>query len=196
MVTVTRDPIADMLSEEAKSTGRAWGWLLAFAIVHVVTGVLAVGFAVFATLASVVVLGILLLIAAVAQIGAAIWAWDWKGFFLFLLLGVLYAVTGSLAILNPAATAEALTLMLAAAFLVAGIFRTVVALAERFPSWGWVFCGGIVNLLLGLAILRHWPGSGLWALGLFVGVELIISGAIWTTIAVEVRNEVARGIGD
>jgi len=195
MTSASNDPIADMLSEDAKSIRRTWGWFLALGIVQIVVGTLAVGFAFSATLASVIMLGILLLIAAGAQIAAAIWARNWRGFFLFLLLGVLYAVTGFLAILHPAAAAEGLTLLLAAAFLVGGIFRIIFALAADFPSWGWVFCNGIIGLLLGVAILWQWPASGLWVLGMFVGIDLIVSGVTWTTIAAAVRNDVARWIG-
>jgi uncharacterized membrane protein HdeD (DUF308 family) len=78
--------------------------------------------------------------------------------------------------------------MLAAAFLVGGFFRVIVALMERFPYWGWVLCNGGISLLLGIAILQQWPESGLWVLGLFVGIELLMSGVTWTMFAVGVRK--------
>jgi uncharacterized membrane protein HdeD (DUF308 family) len=149
MSTAAQIRFADVLTEEANRVRKNWGWFLALGIVQIVVGMLAVSFAFSATLASVVTLGILLLIAAGAQMAAAIWAWDWRGFFLFLLLAILYAVTGFLMLQQPLLAAEGLTLMLAAAFLVGGMFRIVIALVERFPSWGWVLCNGIITVLLG-----------------------------------------------
>src|SRR5262249_51381258 len=152
MTTVAQDRIADMLSEEATQVRKNWGWFLALGIVQIIVGALAVCFAFSASLVSVVTLGVLLLIAAGAQMGAALWARDWSGFFLFLLIGVLYAVTGFLMLQHPLLAAEGLTLMLATAFLVGGMFRIIIALVERFPSWGWVLFNGAITVLLGIAI--------------------------------------------
>jgi uncharacterized membrane protein HdeD (DUF308 family) len=192
MATIANDRIAGMLTEEANSIRKNWGWFLALGIVLIIAGTLAVGFAVSATLASVVTLGILLLIAAGAQTAAAIWARGWSGFFLYLLLGVLYAVAGLLTLQYPLLAAEGLTLMLAAAFLVGGVYRIVVALVERFPAWGWVLCNGIIAVLLGIAIWQQWPESGLWVLGLFVGIDLIVNGVTWSVLAFGVGNGVAQ----
>ena len=195
MATIANDRITGLLTEAATSVRKNWGWFLALGIVQIVAGMLAVAFAVTATLASVVTLGILLLIAAGAQTAAAIWARGWGGFFLSLLIGVLYAVTGFLTLQHPLLAAEGLTLMLAAAFIVGGVFRITIALVERFPSWGWVLLNGAITVLLGIAIWQQWPESGLWVLGLFVGIDLIVNGVTWSVLAVGVRNGVARLTG-
>jgi uncharacterized membrane protein HdeD (DUF308 family) len=192
MASIANDRVADMMMEEANGIRKSWGWFLALGIVQIVAGMLAAGFAFTATLASVVAVGILLLIAAAAQTAAAIWARDWGGFFLFLLLGVLYAVVGFVTLMHPVVAAESLTLMLAAAFLIGGVYRIVVALVGRFASWGWVLLNGVVTVLLGVAILQQWPGSGLWVLGTFVGIDLIVNGVTWSALAVGVRNGLAR----
>jgi uncharacterized membrane protein HdeD (DUF308 family) len=95
----------------------------------------------------------------------------------------------------PLAAAESLTLMLAATFLIGGMYRMIVAAVERFPSWGWVLFNGIVTFLLGIAVWRQWPESGLWVLGMFVGIDLIMNGMTWSVLAVGVRNGVARLAG-
>jgi uncharacterized membrane protein HdeD (DUF308 family) len=184
-----------MVTEEANSIRKNWGWFLALGIVQIVGGIFAAGFAFTATMASVVTVGILLLIAAGAQTAMAIRARDWSGFFLFLLVGLLYAVTGFVMLMHPVVAAESLTLMLAAAFLVGGGYRIVVALVGRFPSWGWVVVNGVVTMFLGIAILQQWPGSGLWVIGLFVGIDLIVNGVTWSVLAVGVRNAAASVTG-
>ena len=44
------------------------------------------------------------------------------------------------------------------------------------PGWGWQVADGLVTLALGLLVLAEWPGSGLWVIGLFVGIDLIFYG--------------------
>jgi uncharacterized membrane protein HdeD (DUF308 family) len=196
MSTVANERLEGMLTEEASSVRKSWGWFLALGIVQIVAGMLAVSFAFSATVASVVTLGVLLLVAGGAQVGAAIWARDWSGFFLFLLVGVLYAVAGLFTLQQPVLAAESVTLMLAAAFVVGGVFRIIVALVERFPSWGWVLANGAIAVLLGIAIWQQWPASGLWVIGMLVGIDLIVNGVTWSALAVVVRNGLARLTGN
>jgi uncharacterized membrane protein HdeD (DUF308 family) len=172
-----------------------WGWFVVLGIVQIVVGTLAVGFAFSSTLASVVILGVLLLIAAGAQMALAMLARDWDGFYLFLLLGFLYGVAGFLTLQYPRLAAEGLTLMVAALLLVVGLFRIAVALLDHFPSWGWVLFNGVVAILLGLAIWQQWPASGLWVVGMLVGIELIVNGVTWSVLAVGVRTGPARLTG-
>ncbi len=192
MTTIVEERIVGVLTEEATWVKKHWGWFLALGIVQMIVGALAVSFAFSATLVSVVTLGVLLLVAAGAQTAAAILARDWGGFFLSLLVGVLYAVVGLLTLRHPLLAAEGLTLMLAAAFLAGGTLRIILALLDQFPSWGWVLFHGFISVLLGIAIWGQWPTSGLWVLGMFVGIDLIVNGVTWSALAVGVRNELAR----
>ena len=98
MSTLAQDRFNEALREEALRARKNWGWFLGLGIVQIIVGVLAVSFAFSATIASVVLLGVLLLIAGGAEFAAAVLARDWRGFFLFLLLGILYTVTGMLAL--------------------------------------------------------------------------------------------------
>lgn len=192
MATVGTDRLTGTFNEEAKRIRNIWGWFLALGIIQIVVGVFALSFAFSATLASVLLLGILLVIAAGAQLTAAFWARDWRGFFVFCLVGLLYLVTGLLMFQHPLLAAESLTLLLAAALLVGGTFRIVVAVTERFPAWGWVFFNGILTALLGLLIWQEWPWTGLWVLGTFVGIDLILNGMTWSIVAIAVRSGLAQ----
>jgi uncharacterized membrane protein HdeD (DUF308 family) len=192
MKTLTNDQITGMMTEEAKSIRKNWRWFVALGSVQIVAGALAVGFAFSATLASVVTLGVLLLIAGGAQMAAALLARNWDGFYLFLLLAFLYAVAGFLTLQNPLLAAEGLTLMLAALFLVVGLFRIAVALVDHVPSWGWLLFNGVVTVLLGLAIWQQWPESGLWVVGMLVGIELIVNGVTWSVMAIGLRKGPAQ----
>lgn len=165
-----------------------WGWFLALGLLMVVLGVLAVGASMFTTLLSIVLLGTLLVIAGVAEIGYAFWLRCWTGFIPNLLTGVLYLVVGGYTLVHPAASAVALTLLLAVIFLISGIFRVVSSIWLRFQDWGWVFFSGLISILLGAMILGEWPESGLWVLGLFIGIDLIFAGWTWVFLSLGARN--------
>ncbi len=171
---------------------KSWGWLLAFGIVLVVVGTLAVGASFITTLATVVAFGVLLLVGGGAQIVGAFFSRKWSGFFLQLLAGVLYLVVGLLMVSNPLIAAAGLTLLLAAFFLVGGVARIVVAVSERFENWGWVLLNGVVTLLLGILIWRGWPASALWVIGLFVGIEMIFCGWSWVMLGLTARRIACR----
>jgi hypothetical protein len=74
-----------------------------------------------------------------------------------------------------------LTLLLAVYFFVDGISEIIAALKIKpDQGWGWVLFNGVIALLLGIMIWRQWPMSGQWAIGVLVGVHILITG--WTMI--------------
>ena len=142
---------------------------------------MAIGRACLMTLASMVFFGWLLIIAGVVEAVHSFWRQrNWSGFFLDLLTGLLYAVVGLLVVSNPLQTSAALTLMISMFLIFGGVFRIAAALSVRYPHWGWVLLHGIVQLTLGVMIWKHWPVSGLWVIGLFIGIEIFSNG--WTLV--------------
>jgi uncharacterized membrane protein HdeD (DUF308 family) len=170
-----------------ESLREIWAFLLAMGIVLMVLGAVAVGSSFIATLATVVVFGILLVIGAILQVVTALWGRSWKGFFLQLLAGVLYLIAGVFMIQNPLEPAVGLTFLVAVCLAVGGTLRIVLSLMERFDGWGWALLNGVVSLLLGAAIWSQWPLSGLRFIGLFVGIEMILSGVSWVMVGLAVR---------
>jgi uncharacterized membrane protein HdeD (DUF308 family) len=163
-----------------KLRGRS-GWILAIGILLATLGTIAIFAGVAATVATVMVFGWLLLFAGLAQLFHAFSHRDWHGFLLDLLLGVLYTVTGVLLLASPIGGAETLTLLMAAFFLVSGLFRLGAAFGGGLPHAGSVALSGAINVALGLLIYVQWPASGLWVIGLFVGIDLVFSG--WSLVA-------------
>ena len=47
-----------------------------------------------------------------------------------------------------------------------------IILAFNMKPWVGVVFSGVITLLLGLIILAHWPVSGLYILGLFLGIMI------------------------
>ena len=52
----------------------------------------------------------------------------------------------------------------------------------------WVLIDGIITLLLGLMIYMQWPSSSAWAIGILVGVSMIISGVTRVMLSLAVRK--------
>jgi uncharacterized membrane protein HdeD (DUF308 family) len=157
-----------------------WGWYLAVGILLILLGTIAFTDVFAATLVSVLLFGWILIVAGFFQLIHAFRTRGWKGVILHIALGALYVVVGCLTIAKPLASALSLSLLLGAFFLAMGISRSIGALSMKFPSWGWTFFGGIVDLILGVLLLIHWPATALWVIGLFVAIELLFAG--WTLI--------------
>jgi uncharacterized membrane protein HdeD (DUF308 family) len=189
----TQTPPPAMWAAGPPLTKNDWVWLLVYGILEIVVGLLAMGSAFIATLLSVVFLGILLLVAGGVQIVSGV-ATRGKGLWVHLLAGIVYAIAGFLVVQHPLATAVGLTLMMAAAFLFGGIIRIAMALADRMPGWGYVLANGIITAVLGLMLWRRWPEDSLWVIGLFVGIDIFISGVTWVMLALAARN-LTKGAG-
>ena len=67
-------------------------------------------------------------------------------------------------------------MVLAALFIVGGLFRVVGASAIQFPRWGTVF-SGLVSVALGVYLLATWRTAGTYFIGIAIGVDLIFDGA-------------------
>src|SRR5215831_18134345 len=135
MSTLTQSHLTNVLAHELEGLRKAWGWLLVLGILLTIVGFMAIGSAFIVGLITVIVIGVLLMVGGVVDILSAFWAHCWRGFWLHLLAGILYAVLGFLLVQRPVAAAAGFTIVLAAAFLVGGLFRIVSALVDRFPGW-------------------------------------------------------------
>ena len=164
-----------------------WWAFLALGIALVLIGSLCIIQPLVATLASVVLLGFLLLAGGIAQIVSSFWAGKWSGMLLHLLIGALYVIVGFLIIDAPVENTLLLTKILAIFLIVVGVFDILSALIQRFHGWGWVLLNGGITLLLGLLINRQWPSSALWVIGLFVGIEMIFNGWAWIMLSLGLK---------
>lgn len=164
------------------------GWFLALGILLIIAGTLAIIYDMAATMLSVLFFGWLLIAAGALEAVQSFWQPKWGGFFLHFFLGILGVVVGFHLVSSPAAGALVLTLVMGLYFLVIGIFRAVTALAMRFPNWGWVFFSGVISFILGLMIKQQWPYSGLFIIGLFIGIDLIFSGWSYVMLALAAKK--------
>jgi uncharacterized membrane protein HdeD (DUF308 family) len=172
---------------------KKWGWLLAVGIIQLILGMVGLGLTLGLTLITILIYGILLLIGGGAQIVHAFTTKGWKGLVLHLLIAVLYVLAGIIIIAKPLAASLILTLCIGFVLLTAGILRSIMAFRFKgCKNWFWPLLSGMVSVLLGLMIINQWPVSGLWVIGLFVAVELIVNG--WSSIMIALVARKAQGI--
>jgi uncharacterized membrane protein HdeD (DUF308 family) len=166
-----------------------WGWIVALGVVYTVAGFIALGSVAMATVVSVFVVGVMMIVAGVAEVISAFQIKTWGKFLLWVLLGLLYVVAGFVTFQNPLLAAVLLTLILGASLVASGIMRIILAFSmKRETPWIWVALSGAVTLLLGVLILMRWPVSSLYILGLFLGIDLIVAGASWVGIGLGLRR--------
>jgi uncharacterized membrane protein HdeD (DUF308 family) len=187
-MSITGTPGPFRAPENLAELHQHWLLFLILGCAVSLVGTLAIIFSVIATLATVTIFGTFLLLAGVMHLVNAITGRNWRGFFVHLLIGVLYAVAGIVMLNHPLGAAAGLTLMIAAIFMAGGILRIIVSLVERFYAWPLVLLGGFVSLFLGVFIWRHLPEASLLVIGLFVGIELVFSGCSWVMLALTVRT--------
>ena len=155
-------------------------WFLVIGIALTIIGVIAVGSAELMTIVSVMFFGWLLILGGLFEVIHGFARRPWSGFFINLLAGVLYAVAGIVMVTNPALAAVTLTLLIAFMLIIAGLFRLFIAFSTSLHHRGWLILNGAISILLGVMIWSSWPVSGLWVIGMFVGIDMIFDG--WTEI--------------
>ena len=180
-MTNSSDTLQDLRAGTDVTPLRAkWGWIVALGVIYVVAGFVALGSIMTATVASVLIVGVMMIIAGVAELINAFQIKSWGKFLIWALLGVLYIMAGFVTFENPVFAAVLLTLLLGASLVASGIMRIFLAFhMKRETPWIWVAFSGVITLLLGLLILARWPINSVYILGLFLGIDLIMAGIGW-----------------
>ena len=147
-------------------------------IATIVLGLLAVLTPFMAGEAMLVIIGVLITAAGVLRL---IWTFaaptPGKGFSK-VLLGVLTIVAGLMIMANPVLASGTLSILLATYLLMDGIVEFIVAMTlEGIPGRGWLMTGGLVSVSLGCLMFFQYPLSGVYAIGVLLGVKLIMVGS-------------------
>ena len=157
------------------------GFLIFLGVLTVIFGIMAVGAPLLTGVAVSMFVGFLLLGSGIARIVHAFKAKQWGTGIWGTIIGLLGAVAGLLMIFRPVIGLTTLTLLLAFYFLVDGICEIIAAFKIKpDQGWGWMLFNGIIAFLLGFMIWRQWPVSGAWAIGVLVGVHILMVG--WSMI--------------
>lgn len=165
---------------------------LFFGIALLILGALAIGSQFLFTIGTVIFFGALMLVAGIAELVHIIASKKRNKMIFNILSALAYIVTGCLTLWNPLVGALSLTLIMGVFFLFAGGVRVAYGLAHRDEDrWVWFVLGGVINFILGMMIMMGWPATGLWMIGLFVGIEMIFHGTSWIMLAMMLKSKKA-----
>ncbi len=147
-------------------------------VVLVILGTIAVALPRFAAIAATDFLGWLLLFSGLFGAVSLVSSTRAPGYWSSLLLAILTAILGFVLAWYPLQGAITLTMLLTAYFLVQGIATFIFAFSVKGETGRWVLLllSGVVDLLLAGLVIAEWPSTDLWVLGLFVGVNMMLTG--------------------
>jgi uncharacterized membrane protein HdeD (DUF308 family) len=194
MSVETQTPLSDPITEETRQIGNRWGHFLVLGFMLVLLGTLAIFYSLQAALVAMETLGIILVAGGLVQAFTSFWAGGWRGFFVQLILGILYAVAGTMMIRHPAIAAEAVTLLLALSYIAGGLIRLAFAVTHRVVGGGWILLNGVITFALGLMIWSKWPWDSLLVVGLFLGIDLVFLGWSWVMLGFAVRPRSGQAV--
>jgi uncharacterized membrane protein HdeD (DUF308 family) len=162
--------IIDGIKKNAK-TAKFVGLLL------MIAGILSIFMPFAAADALATIVGLLLAFGGISLLVLAFRAGSFGSGTMAFLVGALTLVAGIYVMARPDVALATVAVFLAMYFAVTGIVEAIYAFRVKpVQGWGWLLFGGIVSLLLGVFMWRQMPLSGAWAVGVLVGIRLLMSG--------------------
>ena len=178
-----------LVEQAAVEVRKNWGWLMFMGVLLLILGIVGMGMVGMLTIASIYYFGFLAVAGGVFLLIDAFKAEGWKSKIWEILIALLYVAAGVVMITNPGASAVWFTFFIAAFLLASGIFRIIIGFQIRseVKGWGLTVFGGVASIVLAVMIFNQWPYSGLWVIGLFLAIEMIMQGTSMITIAMAAR---------
>lgn len=165
-----------------------WGWFVTLGVLTIVLGGVALTLVIHATITTVYLIAIFMIIAGGGEIMVGMNSTTWGRFFLWVVAGIFYIVAGAFALAQPIHAAIILTLMLGSAMLAAGIIRIYIGTHMQSHARTMVIVGGVVTALVGLFIIMGWPTNSIVILGTLLGVDLLFTGMMWVGFGLRLRS--------
>jgi uncharacterized membrane protein HdeD (DUF308 family) len=182
---------AKLQSDMSAAVKAHWKAFLFEGIVLAVLGLAAMIVPPLASLAVTIFLGWMFLISGVAGLIVTFWARQMPGFWWSLFSAALAVLAGLVLLARPMQGILTLTIVVGAYFLAEGVTTIMYALEHRRElsgRWSWLLVSGLMDILIAFLIIAGLPGSAEWAIGLLVGINLVLGGASLVGMALAARN--------
>ena len=183
--------VAKLQSDMRAAVKAHWKAFLFEGIVLAVLGLAAMIVPPLASLAVTIFLGWMFLISGVAGLIVTFWARQMPGFWWSLFSAALAVLAGLILLAWPMQGVLTLTIVVGAYFLAEGVATIMYALEHRrelSERWSWLLVSGLMDILIAFLIISGLPGSAEWAIGLLVGINLVLGGASLVGMALAARN--------
>ena len=169
-----------------------WRLLLAEGIVLLALGVAAIAVPPLAGLVTTLFLGLVLFAAGVVGLISTFRGRGLPGFWWSLVSAVLSIIVGGLLIWRPVAGMVSLTGIMTGFFIADGVLTIFLAVRHRdrlAGRWQWLLANGVIDSIIAAIIIWGLPGTLVWALGLLVGIDLLVAGSALIAISLRMREE-------
>src|ERR1700694_6066141 len=189
-MTIPQD-ITRLQTERGARVREHWTAFLIEGILLVILGLAAMIVPPLASLAVTIFLGWMFLISGIAGLALTFWARQMPGFWWSLISAALAVAAGLILLAQPVQGTLTLTIVVGAYFLAEGVATIMYALEHRrelSERWQWLLVAGIMDLLIAALIITGLPGSALWAVGLLVGINLLVGRAPLIGMALAARR--------
>lgn len=181
------------MNAEAGPMQKVSGKMKFLGVLTIILGIIAIATPWMTGFAILYLIGFLVIAGGIARM---IWAFGagslGKGVLVFL-IGVLTVIAGVIVVSHPLMSSAVLTVVLAVYFVADGL--AVLASAGGLPSGqpgkGWLIFDGIVTLILGVMIFTGFPLAGVLAIGVLLGIKLLLAGTTMLTLGSAVGRAVA-----
>jgi uncharacterized membrane protein HdeD (DUF308 family) len=183
--------IAKLQSDMGAAVKTHWKAFLFEGILLAVLGLAAMIVPPLASLAVTIFLGWMFLISGIAGLVVTYWARQMPGFWWSLFSAALAVLAGLVLLARPMQGVLTLTIVLGAYFLIEGVTTIMYALEHRRElsgRWSWLLVSGLMDILISFLIIAGLPGSAEWAIGLLVGINLVLGGASLVGMALAARK--------
>jgi uncharacterized membrane protein HdeD (DUF308 family) len=175
-----------------RDVGRRSGtFLIVEAIVLLLLGGVAIFMPLLAGIATTIFLGWLLLLAGFVGLISTFGTRGVPGFVWSLLSALLALGAGILLIIAPARGLFSVTLVLIAFFFADGLMSILFSLSHRAQlvgRWEWILASGVITVALAVIILLGLPASAAWALGIIIGVDMVMAGSSLLAVGSTLRT--------
>src|SRR3979490_2610158 len=178
-MTLPQD-IASLQTKMSAAVREHWKAFLIEGILLVVLGLAAMIVPPLASLAVTIFLGWMFPISGIAGLILTFWARQMPGFWWSLISAALAVAAGLILLAQPVQGILTLTIVVGAYFLAEGVATIMYALEHRrelSERWSWLLVAGLMDILIAFIIIAGLPGSAEWAIGLLVGINLVLGGA-------------------
>ena len=182
--------MAGELEARLRRLGRAWAWILAFGIVSILAGLVAIFWPSATLVIIAIVFAVQLIVGGVFRFVGAFAIPGETGWLRALqaILAVLSFVVGVYLLGHVALSLLVLALLLGFYWVMHGVIELFVAIGHpELPGRAWMILSGLLSVLAGVLLIVV-PGISLFALTLVLGVWLVLFGVMLAAQAFQVRS--------
>lgn len=173
--------------------GQAWGWIVAYGVLTLVAGVIAIVYPSATLIAIAIIFAIQLIVTSVFRFAFAFSIPGENGWLkaLTALVAILSFVIGIYLLGHLGLTLLFLAILLGIFWIAQGVYELFLAVGHpELRGRAWTLVSGLLSIVAGVVLVVY-PGISLLALTIVLGVWLIIFGVTMTARGIQLRS-VAR----